>query len=196
MLELLGSPGDVLELRIAVRMLNPLARLAIGLQAVAQGVQRLADGLMTHGVALARQLGGQGAHALAGPAQQRHRMASGRRLNKFLQRRTQSRVYVDHSRAAGTGTSHPMFRRHRYQLPRVTQFFHPRRDRRTRQADCPRHGGDTAIPESTSFRRRPKSAHLLIHHVTKRFVLLGNLGFIVIHLPMLPGQLRLVKVIC
>jgi hypothetical protein len=46
-LELLGALRDVLELRVAIRVLGPLARLAIGLKAVAQVVQHLAHGLMT-----------------------------------------------------------------------------------------------------------------------------------------------------
>jgi len=76
LLKPLGAPCDVLELRVAIGMLSPLARLAIGLKAVAQVLQHLADRLMAHSMALARQLGSQRAHALAGPAQRRHRVAS------------------------------------------------------------------------------------------------------------------------
>jgi hypothetical protein len=71
LLELLGAPRNVLELRVAIRVLRALARLAIGLKAVAQALQHLADSLMAHRVTLALQLGGQRAHALAGPACER-----------------------------------------------------------------------------------------------------------------------------
>ena len=60
-LKRLGAPRDVLELRIAIRMPGPLARLAIYLQAVAQALQHFVHSLMTHRVTLPIQLGGQGA---------------------------------------------------------------------------------------------------------------------------------------
>jgi len=196
LLELLGAPGDVLELRVAVWMLSPLARLAVGLQAVAQSVQRLADGLMAHRVALARQLGGQRAHALAGPAQRRHRVAPGGRLHQFLERRAQPRVDVDHAGTTGAWAPHAMLRRQSHQLSRVAQFLHPRRNRRTRQADCARDGADAAIPQRTSLCRRPKPAHLFVHHVAQRLVLLGDPGFVIIHPIMVSGRTSLEKVIC
>ena len=177
-------------------MLSPLARLAIGLKAVAQVLQHLADGLMAHSVTLARQLGGQRAHALAGPAQWGHRMASRCRLHQFLQRRAQSRIAVRRPRPTRTLASHAVFRRYRHEFSRVTQLLHSRRDRRTCQADRSSDGADTAIPKRTSLCRRPQSAHLLVHHSTERFILLSDLGFVIIHPAMLSALIKLVKVIC
>src|SRR5260370_5221311 len=71
---------EVLELRIPIRVLASLTRLAISLQAVAQRVQQLTHQLMRHLVAYALELLGQFAHTLARPAQRglwvspRHRL--------------------------------------------------------------------------------------------------------------------------
>jgi hypothetical protein len=196
LLKLLGAPRDVLELRVAIRVLSPFARFAIGLQAVAHVLQHLADSLMAHSMALTRQLGSQRAHALAGPAQRRHRVASRRRLHQLFQCRAQPRVGVRHPRPTRAFTPHAMLRRKHHEFSRVTQLLHPRRDRRTRQADRPRNSADTAVPERTSFCRRPQPAHLLVHHAAQRLVLLSYLGLVIIHPAMLTARIQLVKVIC
>jgi hypothetical protein len=69
------SPSIFERAAIARVPRGTLSRLAIDLQAVAQMLQHFAHGLMTDRVSLATQLGRQRAHALAGPAQWRHRMA-------------------------------------------------------------------------------------------------------------------------
>ena len=195
-LELLGAPGDVLELRIAIRVPGPLSRLAIDLQAIAQMLQHFAHGLMTDRVSLATQLGRQRAHALAGPAQWRHRMASGGRLHQLLQRRAQPRIRVRQPRPARTFAPHTMLRCHRHALSRIAQLLHSGRDRRTCQTYRPSDDADPSIPKRTSLRRSPQSAHLLVHHATKRLELLGNARFVVVHPAMLSGPIALVNIIC
>jgi len=59
---------EVLELRIAIGMGAAFLRLAVGLQAVSQGMQQLADQLMRHLVAHPLQVFGEFAHTLARPA--------------------------------------------------------------------------------------------------------------------------------
>ena len=52
-------------------MRRPLSRLSVGLQTVARVFQHRGHGARTHGMVLARQFGGQGRRARAGPPQRR-----------------------------------------------------------------------------------------------------------------------------
>ena len=52
-----------------------------------------------------------------------------------------------------------MPRHHRHEPSRVTQLFHPRGNRWTRQTDRSRDNADPTIPQRASLGRRPQSAH-------------------------------------
>ena len=73
-------------------MCEPLARLAVGLQAVAGLVQQQRHRPRPHAMILPRQFLGQPPRALAGPAQRRLGIAAGHRFQQRLQCRQQSRV--------------------------------------------------------------------------------------------------------
>ena len=90
--EFLDLGIDVLELRIAVRMRRALAGLAIPLQAVVELMQQFGHQRMAHLMPAAPQFFGQPAHALAGPAQRRLRVATRARLHQLLQIPQQGRI--------------------------------------------------------------------------------------------------------
>ena len=83
---------DMAELRVTVGMILPLFRLAVALQAVALLLENLCDLYVTERVLLAGQLRGQGARALADPAQRRLRIAARFRINQPVQRPHQSGI--------------------------------------------------------------------------------------------------------
>ena len=98
-------PVDMLELRIAVRMLGAFQRLAVGLQAVAQLVQQPVDRTLAHRMAGAPQVLSQPRRAAAGPQQRPHRVAAGDRVDQPLQRLHQVRIVGGQRLAARAGSS-------------------------------------------------------------------------------------------
>ena len=76
---------NVLELRIPVRVVVALERLAVGLETVAQIMEESVDRPFTDrmplGLKCRRQLG----RTLACPSEQRHRVATGHRINEGFQ---------------------------------------------------------------------------------------------------------------
>jgi hypothetical protein len=70
-------PVQVLKLSVTVRMLGPLVRFPVGLQAIAQLMQQVGDDLMADLMLHPLQLFAQLAHALAGPSQRRLRVTAG-----------------------------------------------------------------------------------------------------------------------
>src|SRR5208337_3551040 len=67
---------EVRKLRVSILVIRALARLAVGLQAVAQLLKDLPDHAMADLMPELPQLVGQPAQALASPAQRRHRIAA------------------------------------------------------------------------------------------------------------------------
>ncbi len=58
---------NMLKLRVAVRMVRPLFRLPVGLQAVFHFMQQFRDYRVAHSMSHLLQLFGQLTHALTGP---------------------------------------------------------------------------------------------------------------------------------
>ena len=85
---------DVLELGVAVGMAAAFPGLAVGLEAVTELAQQSADRPGTDCVTLAAQLNGQLGGTLAGPAQWRLGVATGRRLDQRLQAAHQARIVM------------------------------------------------------------------------------------------------------
>ena len=84
-LEGLAPTVDVLELRIPIRVGTALERLAVGLEAVAQIMEQSVDGPLTHRVPLGLKFHRQLGRTLTGPSQQRHRVATGHRIDQGFQ---------------------------------------------------------------------------------------------------------------
>ena len=95
--ERFGHPVvDVVELRIAVGIVRSLARLAVGLQAVVELVQQLADKRAADFVAHVAQAPAELAQALACPQQRRLRVAPRLRLDQATQIVEQARIGLAH----------------------------------------------------------------------------------------------------
>ena len=94
-------PVDVVELRVAVRMLLAFQRLAVGLQAVAQLVQQPVHRPFADRVTGSGQFRRQARRAAAGPQQRPHRVAAGDRIDQPLQRVRQGLIMCSQS---GTDT--------------------------------------------------------------------------------------------
>ena len=82
---------NVFKLRVAVPMLRPLARLAVGLQAVTSPFEQRRDRAIRDGMPLPYQLRRQHGDALAGPPPQRFRMIASDRIDQRFERRQQGR---------------------------------------------------------------------------------------------------------
>jgi hypothetical protein len=95
---------DVFELRIAVGMLRALAGLAVGLTAVFQRAQQLANHLLADFEALSAQRRGKVTLTAADPAQRRLRIAAGCPLDQLLERFQKARLTINRTLAS---TSRP-----------------------------------------------------------------------------------------
>jgi len=94
----LGPVVDVFKLGVAVRMARAFQCLAVSLQTVAHLFKQDADTDVADGMPLPGQLTGQVLQTLAGPAQCRHRIASGCRFHQDAP-----------ARLAGPGPDPPVF---------------------------------------------------------------------------------------
>lgn len=91
----LGLAVDVLELRVAVRMLRPFDRLVGRLQAVAVLAKQLGHGLVADlDAVLDEKLARQCDCALARPTQRRLRIAACERIDELLECRPHLRVQL------------------------------------------------------------------------------------------------------
>ena len=84
-LEDLGSPINVLELRIPVRVVAALERLAVGLETVAQSMEESVDRPLTDRMPLGLECRRQRGRTLACPSEQRHRVATGHGIDQGFQ---------------------------------------------------------------------------------------------------------------
>ena len=91
---LAGLRGDIPELGVPVRVLLPLDRLGVALQAEPFLPQQVPDRVRAGPVALPGQLGGQAAGGLDRPPQRRSRVPPLLRLHQRQQRRHQPRIHI------------------------------------------------------------------------------------------------------
>jgi hypothetical protein len=132
---------DMLKLSIAVRVVTPLPRLAIGLATVVQLPQQLADHTLADFEALRSQCLHQVALAAADPAQWRGGIAANRVLDQPLQRGRQLGLLRHRALAPST---RPAQSRAQLVAGRP-QFLHPAVDRAAGQTSCYRRSRDTAM---------------------------------------------------
>jgi len=122
------------ELGVAVGVARALERLAVGLEAVAQLVEQLADQPVTDHVPTLLQLGGQVAHAPRRPAQGALGIAPGRGLDERLEVGHKRRVTLDGALSAATRPADTAPRR-----SRLAQLPDPAPDRGPRRTGRPGH---------------------------------------------------------
>jgi hypothetical protein len=102
-----GGLVHVAELGVSVGVLGPLVLLGRGLEAVAETGEQLADLGRAHPIAQARELRGQGPHALGRPAQRGGRVAPGGGLDQVVQGSQQAGVVVDELLSPSPRPAHP-----------------------------------------------------------------------------------------
>src|SRR3954451_23821508 len=163
---------EMSELRIAVWVALPLARLAVALQAELLLVQQLTN----QGAADTVAHGGQGLRqlrqALAGPAQRRHRIAARVRLDQRQQIAKQRGILRHPLLAAATGTADTARVKHL----RCHQFLQAPADCAGSNSGGPRQCRDAAIAGCLGFRRREHPPATLVQVLRRRGVAFANRG--------------------
>jgi hypothetical protein len=94
LLQGLGPAVDVLELRLPIRVRAALHGLAVGLETLAQVMEQAVDRPLTHRMPLRLEGRGQRGGTLACPPQERHRVATGHRIDQVSKARTRYRAWV------------------------------------------------------------------------------------------------------
>jgi hypothetical protein len=167
LLEATNLVEDVVELRVAIRVLGPFAGLAVGLQTVAARLQKLGDQGVAHPVPLGPQLLRQATHALRRPTQRRVGIARCRRLHERVQVRTQRHVLLGRSLAPSSRPARSFRTRRcvRLELPDAAFDCRPCQSRRFL------HPLDTATPQRARLRRRPQPFRSFREHQRQGCVL-------------------------
>src|SRR5208337_1346585 len=120
----------MLELRVTVDVLVALLHLAVALETVVQFVQGGPNPPMAGPVTHALQGVRQGANALARPAQRRHRISTGQRLNETFQFLKHRGIFRAHLLPSASGAADPS-RSHRWL---VEEFLLSAKDGRSSQS--------------------------------------------------------------
>src|SRR5713101_8855598 len=158
---------DIPELRVAVGMGRPFARLAIGLETVARRRQQfghqLSADLMAHALEALRQV----PNALGGPAQGRHRVARSGRLHQPLEIGQEGRIFLQRLLASASWTSDAA----RGKLPLRVQLLEAALNRGIRDPRRTRDAGDATAPRRPGFRSRPDPPRALRQCRRQRLVL-------------------------
>ena len=152
-------PADVTELPVPVRVLLPLDRLGVALQAVAQLCgQQPGHAVMRHPMPLPAQLTSEIAGRAGGPPQPGHRIPARLGLHQRIQRPGQARVSLGQRPAPAAFPADAP-------LQRVIARLQLRRPRRHRLAGDPRRAGhqlDPAVPQPARLRAQHQPALPLI----------------------------------
>ena len=130
-------------------------------QAVLLLMQQLGHQRMAHLMPAAAQFFGQPAHALAGPAQRRLRVATRARLHQLFQIPQQGRILGLSLLAAPAWTANGDLAT-RPLLGRLLELRQTRADGASRHAACTRHQRDPSASQRGAFRRRPQAPHTLV----------------------------------
>jgi hypothetical protein len=163
LLHALDRRVDVLELRVAIRVVGTLFGLAVALQAEAGRVEQSPHSSRTQLVALLGECLRQFVRALARPTQRRHRVATGARIDQPFQSLEQLRIGLGQPFAATARAAQS--RRHgrigfKLPNPQLGQAF---ADRLARHPRGTAHRAHTAPAIGLRFSRRPMPPHPFIH---------------------------------
>ena len=156
--------ADLAKLRIAIGMLGALARLSVGLQAVAQLLQGLQHRAVGDLVPRLAQPAGELRAALRAPPQRPLGIAAHVRIDEPLEIADQGRVLLGQPLAAPARAAHPA------RLERLTgvELCKPTPDGRLRNRRRAHHRGDPATPMRARLRRSPAPpatlAESALHH--------------------------------
>src|SRR5579883_2790098 len=165
---------EVLELRVAVRVLRALDGLDRCLQTVFVLPQQLAHRLVANlDPVLRGQLRRQNPCALAGPSQRRFRVAPRDRIDELLKRRPHLSVGSLKRALPGAAPSANQALRPCPRAHLVTSLPH----RADRHPGRPRHEGDSTPAKSVRLGAHPQPPHALIHRGPEPLPLRANLLF-------------------
>ena len=175
-LMVLGLLVDVPELRIPVRVLVPLQRLGVALQAEAILAQQAADRGRRHRVPLPGQLAGQVPQRLGRPPQRRLRVTALVRLHERQQRRHQAGIQRRSALAAPAPAPHPPLRERLLPL----QFEDTRADGSLTDPGHPGDGPHAAMPQQPRLGRQQQPPLPLVQmrhqHLEPQRQLIADLG--------------------
>jgi len=151
--------------------MRALQALAVGLQTVVQFMQQLGHHAVTDLMPLAVQLLSQFANTLTGPAQGRFRIPTRHRIDQSLQILLERRVGLGRPFAASaTATNATLGQSLRSPLRRrPPQFYHPSRNRSSRDTRGSRNNRGASVPQRQAFSRRYQAPHPFIQHGLQRF---------------------------
>ena len=156
---LVGSPVDVLELRVAVRMCGAFLSFARRLQPVAQAVQQPAHSGRTHPPPLLGQRRRQLRATLARPAQRRGRVSARERVHQRFERGLDAGlILLDAGPTAPRASDAVRRRLVAGNLPASLA------NRRPSQTGGRRNHRVAAVADGTRLGRRPPPATALVQH--------------------------------
>jgi hypothetical protein len=172
-LKRLDPPVDVLELGVPVGVIAPLDRLAVGLETVAEGMQKPVDRPLTGTIPLRPEFGRQLGRTLTGPPQGRHRVTTGARIDQILQGQEELRGVFGQGFATTPGLPNPPGDV-RLVGESGVEFVQTRLNGDARQPGGFRDTGDPAPSDRSRLGGRPEPACSLIEDWLQSSVLLGD----------------------
>ena len=172
-LERLDPPVDVLELGVPVGVIAPLDRLAVGLEAVAEGMQQPVDRPLTGTISFRPEFGRQLGCTLTCPQQGRHRITTGARIDQILQGEEEFRGVFGQWLPTTPGL--PTLPGDVFSVVEgAAELVQARLDGGARQPGGFRNTGDPAPSDRPRLGGRPESACSLIEERLQTRVLLGD----------------------
>lgn len=163
---------DVLELRIAIRVVCALLGLPIALQAIVKTVKNLSDLRMADPVVVSAKLPGNRPRAFTNPSQGRLRIASRLAINHLLQVLQEARVGNSQGLASCTGASDAARRWH----DPLLNFADSLGDGSSRHPACAMHHRDSSKAQAHGFIGSHNPARALVQKRPHRTKLLCQLG--------------------
>jgi len=176
---LLRLTTNMLELGVAIRMACSFQSLAIGLKAIAQGVEELCHHSMTRLVSHSLQFRSQMPNTLGGPPQGGLRIAALCRTDEFLQILLQRRVDIYRLLASSSRPSDSTGMRSCWRL----KLFNAATDRFTGNPGGARHDGDSPEPKNLGLRSGRQTTSPLVERGSEKFEPPPNRVFIAHSLP-------------
>jgi hypothetical protein len=181
---------DEAELRIAIRVVRPLTRLTIRLQAVPGKVQEFRDKLVANRMPHCPQLTSEIAHTLARPPKRRLGVSRGSRLDESFKVSEQGQILIECRLPTATATPNAI---RLSDLPRV-ELSQATFDGRKRNPRRTRYGSNPAVPKSSRFCGGPYPPSTLVQRGSKDFELRFDMTDIINHascIGMIPETVQL-----
>ena len=168
----LDAASYELELGVSIRMLLALYCLAVGLQAVARGLEQFTDFGAPDSESLLAEFPCQHASALDRPSQGRHRIPACPRLDQLLERFAESRLLLFARLSAPARATLPIG----CEPLRSLQFLDPNLNGGTRKSGGLGDGRNAPTSDRHGFGRRPATSPAFIKIYQNRRILAVDRG--------------------